>query len=98
MGDECAGFGSYFVALCPAGAVRLVRRRVRAYRQTVLYRSMPSPNSDTRAQVVVAYQGHPVFVCAQCSTVIVGRVRVVGVSLELTEVAVLRFHRHSKMS
>lgn len=32
---------------------------------------MPSPNSDTQAQVVVAYQGHPVFVCAQCATVIV---------------------------
>ncbi|KAF9650284.1 yippee-domain-containing protein [Thelephora ganbajun] len=31
---------------------------------------MPSPNSDTRVQVVVAYQGHPVFVCAQCATVI----------------------------
>jgi hypothetical protein len=32
---------------------------------------MPSLNSDTRAQVVVAYQGHQVFVCAQCATVIV---------------------------
>lgn len=32
---------------------------------------MPSPNGDTRAQVVVAYQGHPVFICAQCATVIV---------------------------
>lgn len=32
---------------------------------------MPSPSSDTRAQVVVAYQGHQVFVCAQCATVIV---------------------------
>jgi len=33
--------------------------------------AMPSPNTDTRTQVVVAYQGHPVFVCAQCATVIV---------------------------
>ena len=32
---------------------------------------MPSPNGDTRAQVVVAYQGHPVFICAHCATVIV---------------------------
>lgn len=32
---------------------------------------MPSPNSDTRTQAVVAYQGHQVFVCAQCATVIV---------------------------
>ena len=32
---------------------------------------MPSPNGDTRAQVVVAYQGHPVFICAQCASVIV---------------------------
>ncbi|KAF9785773.1 yippee zinc-binding/DNA-binding /Mis18, centromere assembly-domain-containing protein [Thelephora terrestris] len=31
---------------------------------------MPSPNSDTRAQVVVAYQGRQVFVCAQCAAVI----------------------------
>ena len=61
---------------------------------------MPPPNSDTRAQVVVAYQGHPVFVCAQCSTVIVRRVliRVADVSLGLTVIAALRLDRHSKTS
>lgn len=61
---------------------------------------MPSPNSDTRAQVVVAYQGHPVFVCAQCATVIVRGVflHVPDASLELTVVVVCNFHRHFKTS
>lgn len=60
---------SHFVPLC-SGAVELATRRDWAHRQTGRA-EMPSPNSDTRAQVVVAYQGHPVFVCAQCATVIV---------------------------
>ena len=48
---------------------------------------MPSPNSDTRSQVVVAYQGHPVFVCAQCATVIVRGCIVADGALELMVVA-----------
>jgi len=58
---------------------------------------MPSPNGDTRAQVVVAYQGHPVFICAQCATVIVR-----GALVEITKLfaltVVLRSHRRSKTS
>ena len=56
------------------GKFRLTSERPRA--------TMPSPNSDTRAQVVVAYQGHQVFVCAQCATVIV-RVAFIGAVSEL---------------
>lgn len=60
---------------------------------------MPSPNGDTRAQVVVAYQGHPVFICAQCATVIVrGAFVDITKPLVLTVVVVLRSHRHSKTS
>jgi hypothetical protein len=51
--------------------------------------TMPSPNSDTRAQVVVAYQGHQVFVCAQCATVIV-RVAFIGPVFELIVAVVLQ--------
>jgi len=54
---------------------------------------MPSPNGDTRAQVVVAYQGHPVFVCAQCATVIVCGLWISPNRLYANRV---RSHRHSK--
>jgi len=50
--------------------VPLVTKRISAYQRTTSC-SHALPNSDTRAQVVVAYQGHQVFVCAQCATVIV---------------------------
>jgi len=48
---------------------------------------------------VVAYQGHPVFICAQCATVIVrGAFVDIAKPLVLTVVVVLRSHRHSKTS
>lgn len=64
------GKAPYFVSLCP-DAIKPARRTRLGLTGKQRCANMPSPNSDTRAQVVVAYQGHPVFVCAQCATVIV---------------------------
>ena len=79
-----------FVSLRP-DTIRLVARQLCSPTA-----EMPSPNGDTRAQVVVAYQGHPVFICAQCATVIVRGVFicVANALLGLTVVV----DRHFKMS
>lgn len=61
---------SSFVSLC-SDTVKLATRKLPRLTGQRSPTAMPSPNGDTRTQVVVAYQGHQVFVCAQCATVIV---------------------------
>ena len=72
MGDRCGCFTAKFLILFRSAPTPSGPRRDKfgLTRQTACT-EMPSPNGDTRAQVVVAYPGHPVFVCAQCATVIV---------------------------
>jgi len=100
VGDECGCFRTMFRRFRSALTPSTLRRDKFELTGKQHCADMPSPNSDTRAQVVVAYQGHPVFVCAQCATVIVRGVFlcIADVSLELTVTVVLCSHRHSKTS